>query len=225
MSDNGSKRVVVLGSSFAGMTGALHLKHLLDKKHEVIVLDPRDHFTFIPSLIWVPFGTRKADDVTFKLAPMYEKKGIQFINEAAASIDTDAHTVTTSSGDTIDYDRLLVATGPRLACERIKGLGPEKGYTQSVCNLEHAEMAGKAWDEFMENPGPVVVGAEVGRPSAGEGRIVDRPHLAILARLVDRRPHVGLRAQLALGLSRRHRELAVDEPADPDARPPQVLVA
>ncbi len=162
MSDNGSKRVVVLGSSFAGMTGALHLKHLLDKKHEVIVLDPRDHFTFIPSLIWVPFGTRKADDVTFKLAPMYEKKGIQFINEAAASIDTDAHTVTTSSGDTIDYDRLLVATGPRLAFERIKGLGPEKGYTQSVCNLEHAEMAGKAWDEFMENPGPVVVGTAQG---------------------------------------------------------------
>ena len=71
MTDQDSKRVVVIGSSFAGMTGALQLRKLLDKKHEVVVLDPRDHFTFIPSLIWLPFGARKAEDVTFKLEPMY----------------------------------------------------------------------------------------------------------------------------------------------------------
>lgn len=162
MSGTESKRVVVIGSSFAGMTGALHLRHLLDSRHEVVVLDPRDHFTFIPSLIWLPFGTRKAEDITFKLGPMYEKKGIRFINEAAASIDTDAHRVTTGSGEEIDYDRLLVATGPKLAFERIPGLGPENGYTQSVCNLEHAEQAGDAWESFLENPGPVVVGTAQG---------------------------------------------------------------
>lgn len=156
------KRVVVIGSSFAGMTGALHLRHLLDDRDEVVVLDPRDHFTFIPSLIWLPFGVREAKDVTFELGPMYEKKGVRFVNEAATSIDTSAHQVTTGSGEVIGYDRLLVATGPRLAFERIPGLGPEDGHTQSVCNLEHAELAGAAWERFLEDPGPVVVGTAQG---------------------------------------------------------------
>ena len=71
-----SQRVVVLGSSFAGLTAALEVRKHLDDVHEVVVLDPRDHFTFIPSLIWLPFGLRDADDVTFPLEPLYERKGI-----------------------------------------------------------------------------------------------------------------------------------------------------
>jgi sulfide:quinone oxidoreductase len=157
-----SKRVAVLGSSFAGMTAALELRKHLDDRHEVVVLDPRDHFTFIPSLIWLPFGIRKADDITFPLEPLYERKGIEFRGEAAAAVDVDAHTVTTASGDAIEYDKLLVATGPRLAFEKVPGLGPDGGHTQSVCNLEHAEAAAEAWDRFLESPGPVVIGTAQG---------------------------------------------------------------
>jgi sulfide:quinone oxidoreductase len=126
------QRVIVLGSSFAGMTAALELRKHLDDQHEILVLDPREDFTFIPSLIWLPFGIRDADDVTFPFRPLYDKKGIRFVAEAAAAIDHVAHTVTTTSGDVHPYDRLLVATGPRLAFERIPGLGPEGG-TRSRC--------------------------------------------------------------------------------------------
>lgn len=157
-----SKRVVVVGSSFAGLTAALELRKHLDAQHEVVVLDPRPDFTFIPSLIWVPFGGREPKDVTFPLAPMYAKKGIRFVNEAAASFDLDAHTVTTTSGTEITYDRLMLGTGPRLAFEKVPGLGPEGGYTQSVCNLEHAMETREAWKRFLENPGPVVVGTAQG---------------------------------------------------------------
>jgi hypothetical protein len=76
-------------------------------RHEIVVLDPRPDFTFIPSLIWLPFGLRDAEDVTFPLAPMYRSKGIRFINEAAVKIDPDAQVVTTNSGDALPYDRLL----------------------------------------------------------------------------------------------------------------------
>ena len=156
------QRVVVLGSSFAGLTAALEIRKHLDDRHEVVVLDPRDHFTFIPSLIWLPFGSRTPDDVTFPLAPLYERKGIRFVNDAAATIELSDQRVTTSGGEVIDYDRLMVATGPRLAFEKIAGLGPEDGYTQSVCNLDHALLAGEAWERFLENPGPVVVGTAQG---------------------------------------------------------------
>lgn len=126
----------------------------------ITVLDPRERFTFIPSLIWVPFGLRGADDVTFALAPVYERKGIRFVPEAAEAIDLGDRTVTSASG-VHRYDRLLVATGPRLAFDRIPGLGPE-GYTESVCNLPHALRAREAWDAFLREPGPVVVGTAQG---------------------------------------------------------------
>ena len=156
------QRVVVIGSSFAGLTAALELRKRLHERHEVVVLDPRDHFTFIPSLIWLPFGARDSGDVTFPLAPLYARKGIRFVNQAATGIDTEAHVVTTSGGERLSYDRLLIATGPRLAFEKVAGLGPEHGFTQSVCNLDHALLAKDAWERFLSEPGPVVVGTAQG---------------------------------------------------------------
>ncbi len=161
-SGNGSKRAVVVGSSFAGLTAAFELRKRLDPGHEVVVIEPRDHFTFIPSLIWVPFGMRDPEDVTFKLEPVYSKKGIGFINEWATGFDLDNRKVMTSDGQEVEYDSLLVATGPKLAFDRIDGLGPENGYTQSVCNLEHAMLTREAWENFLENPGPVVAGTAQG---------------------------------------------------------------
>ena len=164
MSNAGSdpKRAVVVGSSFAGLTAAFELRKRLDPGVEVVVIEPRDKFTFIPSLIWVPFGMREPDDVTFDLEPVYTKKGIRFINEAAKGFDLEAQTVTTTGGQEVSYDSLLLATGPRLAFEKIDGLGPHGGYTQSVCNLEHALLTRDAWQKFLENPGPVVVGTAQG---------------------------------------------------------------
>ena len=56
------QRVVIIGSSFAGLTAARELRKRLHERHEVVVLDPRDHFTFLPSLIWLPFGLREQSD-------------------------------------------------------------------------------------------------------------------------------------------------------------------
>ena len=156
------KRVVILGSSFAGLTAALELRKRAGDRHEIVVLDPRPDFTFIPSLIWLPFGLRDEKDVTFPLAPLYASKGIRFINEAATSIELEAHLVRTESGQELSFDKLLIGTGPRLAFEKIPGLGPHDGYTQSVCNLDHALLAREAWERFLENPGPVVIGTAQG---------------------------------------------------------------
>lgn len=201
MSASHHKRVVVVGSSFAGMTGALELRRQLDRDHEVVVLDPRADFTFIPSLIWVPFGIREPDDVTFELEPMYEKKGIRFVNEAAQSFDLERRTVTTSAGDEISYDRLLVATGPRLAFEKIAGLGPEDGYTDSVCNLEHAVLTGEAWERFRDNPGPVVIGTAQGGSCFGASYefLLNTHHQIRKAGLQDVAPVTFITAEPFLG--------------------------
>jgi sulfide:quinone oxidoreductase len=66
----------------------------------------------------------------------------------------------------LDYDYLIIATGPKLAFEEVEGLGP-KGHTQSVCHVDHAVHAAKAWDEFVKDPGPIVVGAVQGASCFG----------------------------------------------------------
>ncbi len=201
MSASSSKRAVVVGSSFAGMTAALELRKRLDAQHEVVVLDPHADFTFIPSLIWLPFGMREPKDVTFPLAPMYAKQGIRFINEAATGFDLDAHTVTTSSGQELSYDRLLLATGPRLAFEKVPGLGPVDGHTQSVCNLEHALLTRDAWERFLENPGPVVVGTAQGGSCFGASYefLLNTQHQIKKAGLQDVAPLTFITAEPFLG--------------------------
>ena len=201
MSATSSKRAIVIGSSFAGMTAALELRKRLDARHEVVVLDPHADFTFIPSLIWLPFGMREPKDVTFPLAPMYAKQGIRFINEAATGFDLEAHTVTTSSGQELRYDRLLLATGPRLAFEKVPGLGPVDGHTQSVCNLEHALLTRDAWERFVENPGPVVVGTAQGGSCFGASYefLLNTQHQIKKAGLQDVAPLTFITAEPFLG--------------------------
>lgn len=53
----------------------------------------------------------------------------------------------------------MIATGPKLALEEVEGMGPAHGHTQPICTLDHAESAYQAWQRFLEDPGPIVVGA------------------------------------------------------------------
>lgn len=193
-------RVVVVGASFAGLTAALEVKRRLGARVEVTVLDRRDHFTFIPSLIWLPFGKRSAKDVTFALEPVLAKKGIRFVHAGADRFDLERRVVV--AGETEHpYDRLVVATGPRLAFERIPGLGPETGFTQSVCNLDHATIAGEAWQRFLAAPGPVVIGTAQGGSCFGASYefLLNTRHQLKKAGLVDRCPVTFVSSEPFLG--------------------------
>lgn len=160
-----ASRVVVLGNSFAGYTAAVELKKLLGSTHEIIVVAPSSQFVFIPSLIWVPFGLRKEEDITFDTRPVYEQRRISFVEALATKIELDKKRVLTS-GAPIDYDYLLVATGPKVDFDMIPGLGP-KHHSWSICTMHHALQAKDAWQAFLDDPGPVIVGATQGAACFG----------------------------------------------------------
>jgi sulfide:quinone oxidoreductase len=61
----------------------------------------------------------------------------------------------------------VIATGPRLAFDEVPGLGPHGGHTESICHVDHAEHAAKTWEQFVKNPGPIVVGAAQGASCFG----------------------------------------------------------
>ena len=159
------KRVLVIGGNFGGFTAALELKAELGEDVDVTVVSASDRFLFNPSLIWLPFGKRRAADITFALEPVFGAHGVGFVHAAATAIDPAARTVTTPS-QSYGYDYLVVATGYRNNFDVAPGLGPD-GYAQTITTLADAERAGQAWRKFLDDPGPVVIAATQGASCFG----------------------------------------------------------
>jgi sulfide:quinone oxidoreductase len=160
------KRIVVIGGSFAGMTAAIEMKQKLGDSHEVVVISKAKDFLFMPSLIWVPFGKRTRADITFPLEPVFERKGVAFRNAEVSQIELDARVVEDKSGKRIGYDYLVIATGPKLDYAAVPGLGPT-GHTQSIFTWDDADRARDAFERFVADPGPVVVGGVQGASCFG----------------------------------------------------------
>ena len=82
-------RTVILGAGIAGHTAALHLRRMLPREHDVVVVSPNSRWNWIPSNIWVGVGQMGADKVTFPLAPIYRRKGIEFHQALATELHGD----------------------------------------------------------------------------------------------------------------------------------------
>jgi sulfide:quinone oxidoreductase len=158
--------IVVLGAGIGGMPAAYDLKRRLGAAHEVTLINPTENFQFTPSNPWVAVGWRQPEQILVPIRPQVERKGIRFIASPVTSLDPEARTLTVADGSTVAYDYLVVATGPKLAFDEVPGLGPE-GNTHSVCTTPHAEHAAAAYRRFLENPGPVVIGAAQGASCFG----------------------------------------------------------
>ncbi len=87
-------KVLVLGANFGGLTAALAVRHELDGDVDVTVVAPDDQFLFTPSLIWLPFGKRDREDITFPVTPTLESHGVEFVHAAATAIDPVQKSVT-----------------------------------------------------------------------------------------------------------------------------------
>ncbi|WP_434130516.1 NAD(P)/FAD-dependent oxidoreductase [Methylocaldum sp. GT1BB] len=159
-------RIVILGAGIGGVPMALEMKHLARKEDEVCVISDSPTFHFVPSNPWVAVKWRKPDDIKVELAPMLKKKGINFINQKVTRVHPDRNQVELADGSNVDYDYLVIATGPKLAFEEVPGFGPH-GHTQSVCHVDHAAEAGEFWDEFVKDPGPIIVGSVQGASCFG----------------------------------------------------------
>ena len=159
-------KVLVVGGSFGGLNAAHALKRSLKDRVDVTVVARQSDFVFLPSLIWVVTGGRTPSQVSFELKPTLEAKGIKFVQARVDAIDPVAQKVTTENG-VLDYDYLVLATGPKLEWEAIAGLGPDGGFTHSVCSLPHSVEAQKSFKQFLNDPGPVVIGATQGASCFG----------------------------------------------------------
>jgi sulfide:quinone oxidoreductase len=158
--------IVILGAGIGGMPLAYEMKALARAEDQVTVISDSPKFHFVPSNPWVAVDWRKRKDIEIDIVPALARKGIQCITQAAKRLHADENQLELLDGTRVDYDYLVIATGPKLAFDEVEGLGPD-GYSQSVCHVAHAEQAKINWDKFVTDPGPVVVGAVQGASCFG----------------------------------------------------------
>ena len=150
--------IVIIGAGVGGLPCAYEMKEMLSKEHEITIVNERDHFQFTPSNPWVAVGWRTQENISVPLSKILKKKKINFIQDRVTKIDAENNKLELRDGDAVAYDYLVITTGPRLAFEEVPGSGPE-GFTSSICTTEHSVTALDDYNELLENPGPVVIGA------------------------------------------------------------------
>lgn len=121
-SDQKKKKVVVLGTGWAGTS---FLKNLKDPSYEVQVVSPRNYFAFTPLLPSVTCGTVEARSIVEPVRNIVKKKGldVQFREAECLQIDAVNKKVYCRSNPdnnlggeenfTVDYDYLVIAMGAR----------------------------------------------------------------------------------------------------------------
>lgn len=159
-------KIVVLGAGLGGVIAAYEIRHAVGREDSVSVINETDFYQFVPSNPWVLVGWRERKDILVDLAGPMKKRNIDLIVGKAERVEPEAKRVRLSDGQFVDYDYLVIATGPELAFDEIEGLGPE-GFTQSVCHIDHATAAHTAFEQFCQDPGPVIVGAVQGASCYG----------------------------------------------------------
>ncbi|MBI5264251.1 MAG: NAD(P)/FAD-dependent oxidoreductase [Bradyrhizobium sp.] len=158
--------VVVIGAGLSGTLMAYELLPQLRKGDRLSVISQGTVYHFVPSNPWVAIGWRKRDEIEIDLAEVMKRKGIRLLTQGARRVHPAENRVELGDGTSINYDYLVIATGPELAFDEIPGLGPQ-GHTQSVCHVDHTVQAKEAFDRLAANPGPVIVGAAQGASCFG----------------------------------------------------------
>ena len=159
--------IVIMGAGIGGMPLAYEMQEKIRKGDKVTVISNSENFHFVPSNPWVGVKWRSREDIEFPVRPYLERKGINFISSGVKRVHPEQNRLELGDGQMVEYDFLVIATGPKLAFDEIEGLGPHGGHTHSVCHVDHAMKSHSEWEHFTQNPGPIIVGAVQGASCFG----------------------------------------------------------
>jgi NADH dehydrogenase len=106
-------RVVIVGAGFGGLEAAHHLRNA---DVDITIIDQRNHHLFQPLLYQVATSTLATSEIAWPIRYLLrDYKNIKTLLGTVKGVDTFARTVSTTDGETIPYDTLVLATGARHA--------------------------------------------------------------------------------------------------------------
>ena len=158
--------IAIVGAGLGGVPCAYAMRKRLGRGHRVTLIGASPYFEFTPSNPWLAVGWREQNQTRVAMREPLAAHDIDWRDQPVDAIDAQNKVLTLRDKSTLPYDYLVITTGPKLAFEEVPGLGPD-GYTASICTQEHAVKAWEQYQQFLNDPGPVVIGAAGGASCFG----------------------------------------------------------
>ena len=158
-----ANRITIVGAGFAALV-AVEKVRALDASAEITVIAPEPEFIYLPSLIWIPPGIRKPEDLRIPLEHYFGIKRVNYHQGEVTGLREGGRIVETSNG-TVENDGLIIATGGRF----IKKL---PGIEHTITPCEGIPAAVDIRDRIREMEGGTIAigfGGNPKEPSAMRG--------------------------------------------------------
>ncbi|MFD0834261.1 NAD(P)/FAD-dependent oxidoreductase [Mariniflexile aquimaris] len=106
------EHIVIIGNGISGVTAARHIRKLSDKKITIISAET-DYFFSRTALMYVYMGHMKFEQTQPYENWFWEKNNIHLKKAFVKNIDTTSKTLYFNEGDSLQYDKLIIATGSK----------------------------------------------------------------------------------------------------------------
>ncbi|MCH2021612.1 MAG: NAD(P)/FAD-dependent oxidoreductase [Saprospiraceae bacterium] len=108
--ENPAEHVVIIGNGISGVTAARYIRKLSDKRITIISAETK-YFFSRTALMYIYMGHMKFEQ-TQPYEPWFWKKNrIDLVEDYVESVDTRSRFLKMRQGETIEYDKLIIASG------------------------------------------------------------------------------------------------------------------
>ncbi|AEH00491.1 NAD(P)/FAD-dependent oxidoreductase [Lacinutrix sp. 5H-3-7-4] len=106
------EHIVIIGNGISGVTTARHIRKNSDKKITIVSAES-DHFFSRTALMYIYMGHMTYENTKPYEDWFWKKNRIELKNGYVKNVDTAAKTLHFNNGDTLQYDKLVLATGSK----------------------------------------------------------------------------------------------------------------
>lgn len=103
--------ITILGAGFAALTAVREIRKR-DKDIGITLIAPKAEFLYFPSLIWIPTGLRKSEDLVIDLTAFFARNKVEFIKAHVEALEEGGKLVKYSGGEH-RAETLIIASGGR----------------------------------------------------------------------------------------------------------------
>ena len=130
--------IVIIGGGTSGLAMAYEMLEQTGREDRVTLVSSSARLQASTGAPWTGGHAGEPQDAEFELGAALEKKGIGFSAAGARRLHPERNRLELGDDTTLDYDYLVITTGPRPAFDEIEGLGPQ-GHTHSLCEAGHLQ--------------------------------------------------------------------------------------
>ncbi|NPD87623.1 MAG: NAD(P)/FAD-dependent oxidoreductase [Asgard group archaeon] len=147
------KNIVIIGGGFSGLATANHLARKINrKKVKITLIEPKEENIYEPEYLFWVFQDKPISNLLKPISKLLSKE-VNWIKNIATKIDPEKNIVTIENGKNILYDFLILATGARMAQEKLDAYCQ----TDNVCEFYTKDGVEHLKEKLMEFDGGTIV--------------------------------------------------------------------